>query len=51
MMRMKDGRVPKKTLKGYTEGKRPVGGPRGRWLDAVDKDAKRMQVSRGQRSL
>jgi len=41
VMRMKDDRVPKKVLKGYTEAKRPVG-PRGRWLDAVDRDGERM---------
>jgi hypothetical protein len=36
-MGMKEERVPKKTLK---EGRLDV--PRGRWSDAVDKDAKRM---------
>ena len=41
-MRMKDERVPKKALKGHTEGRRPVGMPRGRWINAVDRDAKRM---------
>ena len=34
-MRMKDERMPNKTLKGYVEERRPVGRPRGRWLDAV----------------
>jgi hypothetical protein len=38
-----DEKVPKKALKGYIEGRRPVGRSRGRWLDAVDRDAKRMQ--------
>ena len=38
VMRMKDERVPKKALKGYREGRRPVGSPRGRWLDKVDRD-------------
>ena len=32
----------RKILKGYTEAKRPVGRPRGRWIDAVDRDAKMM---------
>jgi len=31
VMRMRDERVPKKALKGYREGRRPVGRPRGRW--------------------
>jgi hypothetical protein len=39
---MKDERAPKKALKGYTEGRMPVGRPRGRWIDAVDKDADSM---------
>jgi hypothetical protein len=30
VMRMKDDRVPKKALKGYIEGRRPVGRSRGR---------------------
>jgi hypothetical protein len=30
--------VPKKVLK----GRRPVGRPRGRWLDAMGRDAKRI---------
>ena len=40
--RMKDESVPKKGLKGYIERRRPVGRPRGRWLDAMDRDTKRM---------
>jgi hypothetical protein len=42
MLRMKDERAPQKALKGYIEGRRTVGRPRGRWIDAVEKDAKRM---------
>jgi hypothetical protein len=42
VMRMEEERVPKKALLGYTEGRGPVGRPRRRWLDAVDRDAKRM---------
>jgi hypothetical protein len=40
-MRTKDERVAKRALKGYTEGRKPVGRPRGRCLDAVDRDGKR----------
>jgi hypothetical protein len=36
---MKDERAPKKALKGFVEGKRPVGRPSGRWITAVDGDA------------
>ena len=49
MMRVKVERVPKKALEGYIEGRRPVGRPRGRWLDAVDRDAKRMLKCRNWR--
>ena len=34
--------MPKKALIGYAERTRLVGRPRGRWLDVVDRDAKRM---------
>jgi hypothetical protein len=47
---MKDERVPKKVLNGYTEARRPVG-PRGRWLDAVDRDGERMLKCRKWRRL
>jgi len=40
-MRMKVERVTKKTQKGYIEGRRPVGRPLGRRIDAVDRDEKR----------
>ena len=50
-MRMKYERVSKKALKGYTEGRRPVGRSRGRWLDAVDRDAKRMLKCKDWRRL
>jgi len=40
-MRMKAERVPKKATKGYTKDGKPAGRPRGGWLDAVDRDAKR----------
>jgi len=35
-------KVPKKALKGHTEGRRPVGRSRGRWFDSVDRTAERM---------
>jgi hypothetical protein len=41
MLRVKDERAPTKALKGYISGRRPVWKPRGRWIDAVDRDAKR----------
>jgi hypothetical protein len=34
--------VPKKVLKGQIEGRRPVERPKGRWLDAMGRDAKRI---------
>jgi hypothetical protein len=43
---MKEERMPKKPLK---ERRRPFGRPRGMWLDAVDRDAKRMLKSRNWR--
>jgi hypothetical protein len=39
-LRVKVERVPKKALEGYIVGRRPVGRPRGRWLDTVDRDAR-----------
>jgi len=39
---MKDERVPKKAVKGHIEGRRPFERHRGRWLDAVNRDGKRM---------
>ena len=39
-MRVKDETTLKKARKGDTEGRRPFGRPRGRWLDAVDMEAK-----------
>ena len=47
---MRDKRVPRKVLKGYTEARRPVGA-RGRWLDTVDRDGKRMLKWRKWRRL
>jgi hypothetical protein len=47
-MRM-EGRVAKKALKVYIGERRPVGRPRGKWLDDVDRDAKRMLECRNWR--
>ena len=44
VMRMEEQRVPNKALKGYTEGRGPVGRLRRRWLDAVDRDVKWMLI-------
>jgi hypothetical protein len=46
VLRMKDERVSKKILKEYEEVRRPVGRPRGRWIDAFDKAAKNMLNAR-----
>jgi len=49
-VKMKDDkRVPKKALEGYTERRRPVERHRGRWFDAVNRDAKRMLKCRNWR--
>jgi hypothetical protein len=48
-MRMKDERVPKKVLIGYTQARRPVR-PAKRWLDAVDRNGERMLKCRKWRS-
>jgi hypothetical protein len=42
VLRMKDERVPRKAFIGYIDGRRPNGGSRRRWINAVDRDAKRM---------
>ena len=39
-MKMKDERARNKALKGYIDGRRPVGRPRGRRIDAIENDAK-----------
>ena len=41
-MRLREERKPKRTLKGYIKGRRLVGRPRRRRIDAVDRVAKRM---------
>jgi hypothetical protein len=43
------GKVPKGALTGHIEGRRPVGRPTDRWLDAVDRDGKRTFTDHCQR--
>ena len=49
VVRMKEERVPENAVIGQTEGRSPVGRPRGRWLVAVDRDSKRMLKCRNWR--
>jgi hypothetical protein len=49
VMRLKDERVTKKSLKGYIEGRRPVGRSRGRWLDKEDREAEELLKCRTRR--
>jgi len=43
-MRMKEERVPKRALLRSMEGRGPVGSPRRRWLDAVDRDVEMQEM-------
>ena len=45
-MKMREERVLKKALKEHVKGGRPVARPRGRWLDAVGRDGKRILTCR-----
>jgi hypothetical protein len=49
VLRMKDERAPKKALKLYIKGRRPVIRRRGKWVDAFDKDAKSMVKCKNRR--
>ena len=51
MLRMRDEKAPKKALKGYMEGRRYVGRPRDRWIDAVDRETKNMLKCKNWRML
>jgi hypothetical protein len=51
MLRMSDEKAPKKALKGYVEGRRSVGRPRERWIDAVDRETKSMLKCKNWRML
>jgi hypothetical protein len=46
---MEEGRIPKKVLNGKFCNTRPVGRPRIRWEDAVQKDALQLLGTRGWR--
>jgi hypothetical protein len=48
-MRMEEGRIPKKVLNGKFRNTRPVGRPRIRWEDGVQKDALQILGTRGWR--
>jgi hypothetical protein len=50
MMRM-DECVPKKALKQHTEGRRPVGRPKGRWIHAMDTYARKILKFKNWRKL
>jgi hypothetical protein len=39
IVRMEEKRIPKKVLNGKFHNKRPVGRPRTRWEDSVQRDA------------
>jgi hypothetical protein len=47
IIRMKEGRIPKKVLNRKFPNTRPVGRPRMRWEDAVQKDALQTSGTRG----
>ena len=48
--RMEDQRIPKKVLNGNFHTVRPVGRPRSRWTDVVQRDARQLLGIRGWRS-
>jgi hypothetical protein len=50
IIRMKEERIPKRGLKGNFHNTRPVGRPRTRWTDVVQKDALQLLGIRGWRS-
>jgi hypothetical protein len=49
IIRMQEERIPKKFLKGNFQTTRPVGRPRTRWADVVQRDALQMLGIRGWR--
>jgi hypothetical protein len=46
---IKEEKVPMKALKEYIEGRKPVGRPRGRWLDAVERDVEMQELEKAGR--
>ena len=49
IMRMEEERIPKKVLNGNLRTTRPVGRPRTRWADVVQRDALQLLGTRGWR--
>jgi hypothetical protein len=49
IIRMEDERIPTMVLKGRFHNTRPVGRPRARWADAVQKDSLQILGTRGWR--
>ena len=47
IIRMEEGRIPKKVLRGNFYATRPVGRPRNRWADVVQRDALQQLGIRG----
>ena len=47
IIRMEEERIPKKALKGNFHATRPVGRPRTRWADMVQRDALQLLGTRG----
>jgi len=50
VMRVKVERVRKKALEGYTEGRRPIGRSRGRWL-AENRDVWRQGIEKAKAQI
>ena len=49
IIRMEEERIPKKVLNGNFHTTRPVGSPRTRWADVVQRDALQLLAIRGWR--
>jgi len=50
IIRMEEQRIPKKVLNGNFHTVRPVGRPRTRWMDVVQRDARQLLGTGGWRS-
>ena len=49
VIRIEEGRVPRKVLNGKFYNTRPVGEPKARWEDAVQRDTRELLGARGWR--
>jgi hypothetical protein len=49
IIRMEEERIPKKVLNGNFHATRPMGRPRTRWADVVQRDAQKLLGTRGWR--